>query len=420
MRGGALALAVVSVGSACAAGQDDPAEDFAWRTTASLETWLYANRTDVRADSLLNPGNRVAALPSDSVVLDGRVNLRAEKGPLEFIVNPRLLEQTSHTSGSSATQRSGRLTQALVRFKDADNALTVGRELFTWGPANLRSPSNPFYFDAGRNNPLAATPGVDLVRYTLGLGSFRLTSAYVFSTNQLQPAQDLGHTLLVKLDQQGSSHLISLIASQQKSGSPFVGGFAQFTPNDAWLLYGEFGSWRQPVNLLPNLPGGPGPFFTVQQPAPRSHTALLGANYTLESGQALIAEYLHNPGGYTGAQADAYFQQAAAAGVSARSNPALGYAALGQALGLAPRLLRRDYLWLNWQSNPQESGMLWRVGWTQSMGDHSGQALVYLEKNFIPKLSGFVAITANKGDSRTEYGALLRGALTVGVKWFAF
>lgn len=420
MRGGALALAVVFVGSAGAADQDNSAEDSAWRTTASLETWLYANRTDVRADSLLNPGNRVAAVPSDSALLDGRFNLRAENGPLEFIVNPRLLARTSQTSGSSATQRSGRLTQALVRFKDADNALTVGRELFTWGPANFRSPSNPFYFDAGRDNPLAAPPGIDLVRYTLGLGSFRLTSAYVFSTNQLQPAQDLGHTFLVKLDQQGSSHLLSLIASQQKSGPPFVGGFAQFTPNDAWLLYGEFGSWRQPVSLLPNAPGGPGPFFSVQQPAPRNNTALLGTNYTLESGQALIAEYLHNPGGYTGAQADAYFQQAAAAGVYALSNPAVGYAALGQALGLAPRLLGRDYLWLNWQSNPQESGMLWRVGWTQSLGDHSGQALVYLEKNFIPKLSGFVAITANKGDSRTEYGALLRGVLTVGVKWFVF
>ena len=162
-RGGALALAVLFVGSA-GADQDDSAEDSAWRTTASLETWLYASRIDVRADSLLNPGNRVAALPSDSALLEGRFNLRAESGPLEFIVNPRLLARTSQTSGSSATQRSGRLTQALVRFKDADNALTVGRELFTWGPAIFRSPSNPFYFDAGRDNPLAAPPGIDLMR----------------------------------------------------------------------------------------------------------------------------------------------------------------------------------------------------------------------------------------------------------------
>ena len=419
-------LALACAGAACAAqAQPDTAaadDEPTWRTTASFEAWVYGSRSELAGDSLLNPGNRVAGLASGAALLDARFNLRAEKGPFEFIANPRLLDQRNHIGGSDATQwvHSATLNQGLMRYKQGDNALTVGRELFTWGPASFRSPSSPFYFDAGRTNPLATTPGIDLARYTLGLGSVRVTGAWVFSTRLVQPAQDLSRTALLKLDQQGSSHLLSLILARQRGGEPFVGGFAQFTPDDAWLVYGEFGSSRQPVALSPTAPGSPGPFYTAERPAPRSQTVLLGTNYTLENGQALIGEYLRNTGGYSGAQADAYFRQASAAGLLAQRNPATGYAALGQALGQAPRLLWRDYLWLNWQSNPQESGLQWRAGWTQNLGDRSGQALLYLEKNFQPKVSGFLALNVNQGRTNTEYGALMRSVATFGLKLFVF
>ncbi len=75
---------------------------------------------------------------------------------------------------------------------------------------------------------------------------------------------------------------------------------------------------------------------------------------------------------------------------------------------------------LFWQSNPQSSGLLWRVVWTQYLGDHSGQAMVCLERNFVPKLSGFCAISINRGSVRTEYGALMGSVLTLGVKAFVF
>jgi len=411
-------------GTAHASDSDSGAEDSAWRTTHTFEAWFYAARTDVRNDAVLNPGNAVARLNGVQGLFDGRFNLRAEQGPWQLVANPRLVEQRSERTVNGDTRSdvtgSGRLSQGFARYKDGDSAWTVGRELFAWGPANFRSPSNPFYFDAGRTNPLASTPGVDLARYTVGLGSFRVTGAYVFSTSQVLPAEDLGHSALLKVDQQGSAHLVSLIASQQRGGAPFLGGFAQFTPDDAWLLYGEFGSQRLPHLLSPNAVGSQGPFYSLQQPAPRSLDALLGANYTLENGQALIAEYLHNSGGYSAGSAQAYFQQARAAGMLAQRLPTLGLAALGQALGQQPRLLGRDYLWLNWQSNPQVPGLFWRLGWSQNLGDHSGQAMAYVEKSLAPKLSGFVSLAANRGSVQSDYGSLWRSSLLLGVKWFVF
>ena len=407
----------------------DAEETSAWTTRASFEAWLYGTGTGVRDDALLNPGNRIAKIPKQTAWLDGRLNLRAENGPVQIVASPRLTEQQSQTvvnGTGEQTSRTGtaKIGQGFVRYQSGNTALTAGRELFVWGPANFRSPSSTFYFDAGRSNPLASTPGIDLVRATQAFGSVRVTGAYVAATNQVQPALELGHTSLLKIDQQGSSHLVSLILSQQRGASPsvgpFVGAFAQVTPDDAWLLYGEFGSSRQPYAMTPNPPGTPGPFYSFVQPAPRSTNALIGANYTLENGQTLIAEYLHNSGGYTSAQSSAYFQQAANAGVLALTQPGIGYPAIGQALGAAPRLMGRDYLWLNWQSNPQEPGVYWRAGWTQNLTDRSGQATVYLEKNFVPKLSGFVAITANRGSAQTEYGMLWRSNVTAGMKWFMF
>ncbi|MCS6763670.1 MAG: hypothetical protein MO853_06475 [Candidatus Protistobacter heckmanni] len=49
-----------------------------------------------------------------------------------------------------------------------------------------------------------------------------------------------------------------------------------------------------------------------------------------------------------------------------------------------------------------------------------GQALLYVEKNFVPRLTGFLALTRTFGGAATEYGALVCTLLTVGVKFFAF
>lgn len=395
----------------------------AWRLSGSTEAWLYGTRNGLAAASVLNPGNRLAGLAREQGWLDVRLNGRAERGPLELVGALRLLSQRSLVERAAAplqhdSDDNQQLGQGFVRYRQGEAVFTAGRELLSWGPANFRSPSNPFYFDAGRTNPLAATPGVDLLRYTQQIApGWRAGGGYVFSTSQITPATELGHSAWLKLDQQGSSHLASLVLSQQRGGATFVGGFAQWTPDDAWLLYAEFGSTRLPGQLQPQAPG-PGPLFRWQQPAPRSSDSLLGASYTLESGHVLTGEWLHSGAGYSAAGQAAYWAQAQRADTLLARNPALGYASLGQALGQAPRLLGRDYLWLGLQSNPQESGLYWRVEYSRQLADRSGQVLAYAEKNFWPKVSGFVVLSRSSGGPATEFGSLVRTRLTLGLKLF--
>ncbi|MES2260426.1 MAG: hypothetical protein V4724_18035 [Pseudomonadota bacterium] len=407
------ALALACTGHAQA--QDDDA----WRTGASLEAWAYGSHNEVRRDSLLNPGNRVAAIASNQALLDARLNLRAEHDAFDVLLAPRAVAQTGKQDADAE------LSQGFIRYKSSGGvwpSVVLGRELYTWGPANFRSPSNPFYFDAGRTRPLALVPGIDLARGTWNVNGLRVSAAHVFSTSLAQPGTGQRDTDLIKIDRQGGNYLASLVVSKQRGAAPFAGGFAQYTLDDAWLLYGEFGSGRQATALVPGISNQPSylPPYRLTQPAPRSTTFLLGAAYTLENGQVLQGEYLHDSGGYSADQAARYFAQARAAGRSAQTNPAAAYATLGLALGRAPRLLGRDYLWLNWQSNGQDSRQFWRLAWTQAVHDRSGQAQLYFERNYAPKLSGFVSLTANRGSVATEFGALLGGSIALGLKWFVF
>jgi hypothetical protein len=388
-----------------------------WRRTVGLEAWGYATSRHVREDSPLNAGNRILQLSSRQLWIEHRMNLRLEHEAWQIILNPRAVAQASDMSDTTSRHDiTGILSQALVRYKSDNGALTAGRELLTWGPSQFRSPSNPFYFDSDRTNPLAAPAGIDLVRYTRTVNSWHVTGGYVFATGKVQPPESSSDSVLLKIDQQGRDHVVGAILAQTRKQSPFIGGFAQFTPDDAWLAYLEFGSGQRPWQLQPGTDVGV-PSFNVQHPAPRTTDILFGASYTHESGQVLQAEYLHTSSGYARATERQYFNQAAlAAGLVARNPAESGL--IGQAVALAPRLLGRDYLWLQLGSNPQNLQSHWFANWSQNLNDRSGQAVVYVERNCAPALSGFVALVLNFGGAHTDYASLSKGSLTLGLKWF--
>ncbi|MDD5471796.1 MAG: hypothetical protein PHP05_07775, partial [Sideroxydans sp.] len=109
--------------------------------------------------------------------------------------------------------------------------------------------------------------------------------------------------------------------------------------------------------------------------------------------------------GYSAAQQESYFARAA-------TSPMLA----GLALGLAPRLLGRDYLHLVWQSNLMESEGYWRLMATRNLTDHSGSLSGYGEHTLSTRISAFVVGQYAFGDARQEAGALFTRSLTLGLK----
>jgi len=221
---------------------------------------------------------------------------------------------------------------------------------------------------------------------------------------------------LLKFDWRAENWLASLIAADQDHGSAYVGGFAQWTVNEAWMVYAEAGNGRRPNSLNPNGTAS-GPPFTLSQPSARATTALAGASYTLENGQNINFEYLRDGHGYTAGGEAAYFDAAARA--ASLPGPA-GPAQSGLAVADSPVLLARNYAGLIWQSNPQENTQYWRLLATRNLADHSMQWNGYAEKNLNPHLTVFVNALANSGGGRSEFAGLIRRSFTAGVKIFIF
>jgi len=406
----ALALALLLSGACLPAAET--------RLSGNAELWGYATGTERAADSPLNPDNRVAELSRLAWTGEARANLRLDLPRIEGVLRPRLVgQQDAGGAGSSEAY----LGQAFARIR-LDDALvcTGGRDLLTWGPGNFRSPSHPIYYDAGRSNPLRDVSGVDLLRLNWTRGRLSLMLARVLDAGHLDRSVTPGRLTLGKVDLRASRGLVSVVLATPVWGAPFLGGYAQATPDDAWLVYGEIGSGRRP-HALELDPAASGPPFALRTPSGRHSTVLLGASYTLGNGQSIALEGLRDGHGLNRRDEARFFARAGDLAGQYHATPEAGLlAALAQGVGAAPVPLGQSYASILWQSNPQEAGCYWRLSGNASLQDGSCQVLGYGEKSLSGRFTGFCSLTRNLGGARAEFGALVRTSLTLGFKYFAF
>lgn len=360
----------------------------------------YTSQMNLRTDSLLNPANRFARLPQNSNTLEARFNLKAENEALRLTLRPIVLIQKNTINN----QQDGYLSLWQLRLRVAEDwSITAGREVLNWGPAQFRSPSSPFYFDNGRNNPMRELSGVDALKISWN-PSMQSTLTLAQLTGSGHLAQDRWrNSWLLKLDQRGDDWAGGLALARIPGQDLFAGLHGQLTANDALLLYGEMASSTQ-TNALQS-PASLALPFSLAPRSSRQNTALLGAAYTFDNGQSLNAEVLHSGHGYTAAEHSAYFARAAASPVNA-----------AMALSLAPTLLGRDYLHLVWQSNLMESSGYWRAMATHAFTDGGNELSGYAEAVITPHLSAFALAALPLGTARQEFSSLYRSHLTAGLK----
>lgn len=412
------ALAPCLLAATCSAAA--VAADGRW--SGSLQGWGYAAYDAVADSSVLDPDDRIAAIDRDTVTADLRCDVKYAADAVDVVARPRLLIEDERGGVAGSTGWHAYASQAYLRWRpSADIAATVGRDAFDWGPANFRSPSNPFYFDGGRTDPLRDVSGIDLARVTAIDGADILTAAYVVGSGHDLADNPYRDTAVLKLDRRGENGLASLIVASQRHASTFIGAFGQVTIGEPWLLYAEAGSQRLRNELEVDAPADPTP-YRLQPLSPRAATGLAGVTYTLENGQTIGAEYLRDNHGFRGPVEREYFDRAAGLDAAAASPPASppASAALGLAIAYAPRLLGRDYLYLLWQGNPNVAGAFWRLSWTANLDDRSGQVAAYGEVNLAERVTAFVQVAIDHGARRGEFRSLLDGSITVGAKVFAF
>lgn len=393
-----LPLLVLGMCLSCAAAADSE-----WRTAWDGTLYGYAKESFWRTDSILNPGNRVVHATTRSAVGELRLNLRAENETLRLTA--RAIGAWREASEAFTKQPGGDayFSQWQLRVKAAEGwHVAAGRDVLNWGAAQFRSPSNPFYFDNGRRDPMRELVGMDSLKlaWTPDRQSSASLVRLVGSGHGTVRPDEWRDSWLGKFDRRGDDWALGLVALKAPDRSAFYGAHGQSTLSDALLLYGETGSSTLPMALQsaadPRLP------FMVWRESPRRASTLIGLAYTLENGQSLNVEYLHEGHGYSAAQEAAYFLRAAV-------QP-------GLALGRAPRLLGRDYLHLVWQSNLMAETGYWRLMYSRNLTDGSSEIAGYGEMAVTSQLGAYALLVLPQGRADQEFSALLRRSVTLGLK----
>ncbi len=357
---------------ACGAASSDPvalsdagSESLrAWfREHAHVQGEILAYGVAQRArNGAQNPQNRILDAPRWTGAVEARPDLTVRWSRWEASVKPRWHAQRSYWDFGRTQGWEGDteffINEGWVRMEALQGLfLSYGRENLQWGPAYFLSPSNPFFRDNGRSNPKDEVDGMDFFRITwIPSASWTLSLMANTDKGRQEWMRDFENTYAVKLDWTGYRRYVSLTASKREDRRWHWGGYAGVTASDALLLYGEADLSVGHPGLYPEEDPG-SPFGVVLKASRKDDDALyplvlVGGAYTLARGPTLVAEYVFHRAGYDEAEADRFFHLTEAAAAAFGKPSPLGAAAaltLGQTLDPGLRLLRRDYLMLQYQ-----------------------------------------------------------------------
>src|ERR1035438_2659802 len=152
-------------------GQDT--QDSVWNrltedVKVTFQVLTYATGNGMVTDSWFNPGNHLANIAPGDATVEFRPDLRYTLGMLTFVAKPRLVAGTSLTLDVPAARSEpvdAYMQEWAVRANlGQDLLLSYGREVLQWGPSMSVSPSNPFFVDNGRSNPVKEIGGRDFFR----------------------------------------------------------------------------------------------------------------------------------------------------------------------------------------------------------------------------------------------------------------
>jgi len=379
-----------------------------------------------------NPNNDFLNLPRCTAEFELRPDFQLHFERSDFSVKPRLTVSRSKWEdgsrhGESDTDSELFINEWLARVRLVNGFFaSYGRENLQWGPSFLVSPSNPFFRDNGRSNPIREVPGMDFGRLVYAP---TWTWSLSFIANLDQGRNDLQFrnsefrkTYALKLDHTDSERYASLILSAREEDRVRLGAYGGVTATDALLLYAE-GEISQGTDALyptlaDNILGGVmAP--TKDDDTDLSGTLLLGGSYTLEWGPTVTMEYLYNGPGYDDEQADAYFGLRDKAGIAFELDgpiSGLGASILGQTADPRLRFLRQHYIMVQLLENDIRDILNLTLRWNQNIDDGSGQLLFWGEYFLGDHLKLFSFGVVNSGGDDTEFGSILDHQIMMGLE----
>jgi hypothetical protein len=386
----------------------------------------------VPAASTQNPGNQFLELPRYKNDLEVRPDLRLDFEPLELSAKPRArfeyqAWQEGDRSGESDWNDNWFINEWLARVKLNEKLfLSYGRENLQWGPSFLFSPSNPFFSDNGKRNPKQEVPGMDFGRL-IWIPEQAWTISIIANTDEGQNEtineDPFKKTYALKIDYSGRECYSSFIFSHREDSRNALGFFGGWIVSDALLLYGEGAMTRGSSALYPKEDANPFGFTMQQSPEDDSDWSpifLAGGSYTFKNNGTLAIEYAYNSPGYGDKDAERYYQlQRRAAESLSCAGPLSGLSrrTLAQTADSGLRLLRKNYLLLQYNQNDIKNVFDLTLRWTQNLDDGSYQFILIGTYALGDHMDLFAIGNVNGGHKDSEFRSFLDRQWMLGLEY---
>ncbi|MDR1968206.1 MAG: hypothetical protein LBQ32_05870 [Burkholderiaceae bacterium] len=267
----------------------------------------YLTQQSVEIDGPYNPGNQLARIPKQLANFEWREDLRLNIGSCDAgtdfrLVGQRVLRADADTDRQWQHQAYARTGSIGCRFGDGFEA-RLGREVLQWGNATFRSPSNPFFIDTGKTDPIRELFGKDFLQFSWRSESGLKLSALHHFGNASRDNTAMGAfrpTTAVRIEQTDPTQNAGIIVSARRGDGMRVGSYLTRTLSDAWLAYADISLQRGSDGLYPVADAqAPSGWRMAKRTSDSLYaTTLLGAAYTFESGWTLTGELLYDPRGY--------------------------------------------------------------------------------------------------------------------------
>jgi hypothetical protein len=424
------AVAVVSAGMpagvSAADAQDDDGSSARFTLRQHTQLVGYATVGVVNGRSLVNPGNQIARVPTTQAQFAPRVDLTLTVDPCYLQLKPRgFFIWQGKTPGASGTSSDAYLNEGRLSCQAGPVNVEVGRSVLLWGSSIMLSPSNPFFAETGKTDPVRELLGRDMVRVSAQINpswSVEAISNFHVDTRDTMK-ENFSPVTALKVNWTGDSASASALVSHRDNGVDRVGAYGTWTVSDALLFYGDasLGRGRNALFAVqqPQAPGG----WTFLQNQTRDRalraSALLGASYTLTSGWTQTLELLYNGDGYNRGERRAY-QQAIQAGNSALAtgNPAAA-GLLGQALNPQQSLLGQRYAMFQLGRTDLFNKLDVTLRYMQAFdAPRGGNLALSVNYKLSPAAELFAYGQWNVGNSQSEFAQLYRFSVMSGLHYY--
>ncbi len=381
------------------------------------------------ATSNQNPQNRFAKLSDNGMVFTLKPDMSLAYENWLLTAKPRFsFEQTEYTidgNTKNASDKNVKIIEFQVRRQLSESLFaSYGWENLQWGPSFLYSPSNPFFNDNGKKNPVKDLEGKGFLKLIF-VHDFSWSASLIYNTDKgAFDESDFKKTYALKIDYSGDESYAGLILSHKDNQKIKLGAFGGTTLTDAVIIYGEAAIQQGSCALFPVAVQGPlaWEMNAVREDDHTLYTTLLaGIGYTFESGDSMTFEYLYYGQGYDSRQASDFYQLKNDAADFYCSQTALsGYGTLllGKSAQNQLDFLRQNYFMVQYTNDDiiDDVDLISRVTFCLDDGSSRLYSSVSCDLNdhMELKLAGMM----NTGGADASFGTFLDYQVQLAVEYF--